>query len=165
MRKHSIIWNTPWSTYRQTFISSYHTTTLLIEVYVLFDLYGGQAPGSLNHVSRQQRLLLPCKLKNKFKKAQKTKQNWINLKRQLGIVRLPSLPTIYKLYIILYDVSLCNWLSVVRGFPCCNLLKHSCNYSSCLTSEYEFQNVSQDSLIKWRQNCFNYILQCMRENA
>lgn len=81
------------------------------------------------------------------------------------MVRLPSLPTIYKLYIILYDVSLCNWLSVVRGFPCCYLMKHSCNYSSCLTSEYEFQNVSQESLIKWRQNCFNYILQCMRENV
>ena len=81
------------------------------------------------------------------------------------MVRLPSLPTIYKLYIILCDVSLCNWLSVVRGFPCCYLMKHSCNYSSCLTSEYEFQNVSQESLIKWRQNCFNYILQCMRENV
>lgn len=67
MRKHSILWNTPMITYRQTFISSYHTTTLLIEVYVLFDLYGRQAPGSLNHVARQQRLLLPCKLKNKFK--------------------------------------------------------------------------------------------------
>lgn len=46
--------------YRQTLVSCNHTAALFVEVHVLVDLNGGQAPGPLDHVTGQQGLLLPC---------------------------------------------------------------------------------------------------------
>lgn len=45
--------------YRQTLVSSDHTAAILVEVHVLVDLHGGQAPRPLDHVTGQLGLLLP----------------------------------------------------------------------------------------------------------